>query len=43
MFVVLEKGRNEYEPGEVIKGEIYFEVFIPCFQNRVMVKIEGRQ
>ena len=39
MFVVLDQ--DAYQPGEVIQGRLYFEVFMPCFQNRLMVKFEG--
>lgn len=38
MFVVLDK--DLYHPGDTLEGRLFFEVFLPCFQNRLMFKLE---
>jgi hypothetical protein len=39
MFVVLDQ--DTYQPGDTIEGRLFFEVFMPCFQNRIMLKLEA--
>jgi hypothetical protein len=39
MFVVLDQ--EAYQPGEQIEGLLFFEVFMPCFQNKLMIKFES--
>ncbi len=39
MFVVVD--RDWYWPGQVVEGKIFFETFLPCFQNKLMIKFEG--
>ena len=39
MFIVLDK--DWYQPGSTVEGRVFFDLFMPCFQNRVMLKLEG--
>jgi hypothetical protein len=39
MFVVLDQ--DTYRPGDTIEGRLFFEVFMPCFQNRIMLRLEA--
>ena len=41
MFLVLD--RELYSPGQTITGHIFFEVFMPCFQNRLVLTFEGEE
>lgn len=39
MFILLEK--NEYVPGQIIKGSVFFELFHISFQTKLMLKFDG--
>jgi hypothetical protein len=39
MFVILNK--DEFKPGEEIEGRIFLDFFIPCFQTKLMLKLES--
>jgi hypothetical protein len=39
MFMIVDK--EWYWPGQVVEGRIFFETFLPCFQNKLMLKFEG--
>lgn len=39
MFILLEK--ELYQPGAMVKGSIFFELFHHSLQNKLMVKFEG--
>ena len=39
MFILLEK--DEYMPGEIIKGSVFFEFFHLSFQTHLKLKFEG--
>lgn len=41
MFVITN--REYYCPGQVIEGRIFFETFLPCFQTKLMLKLEGTE
>ena len=41
MFITLD--RDWYLPGEMVEGKIYFELFMPSLQNKLMMKIEGKE
>ena len=39
MFILLEK--DEYMPGEIIRGSVFFEFFQLSFQTNLKLKFEG--
>lgn len=41
MMVLLDK--EWYTPGQTVEGRIIFDLFIPCFQNKLMLKLEGAE
>jgi hypothetical protein len=41
MMMVLDK--EQYLPGQTVEGRLYFDLFIPCFQNKLMLKLEGNE
>ena len=41
MFIVLDK--EWYLPGQTVEGRVFFDLFIPCFQNKLMLKLEGNE
>lgn len=41
MFIVLDK--EWYLPGQTVEGRVFFDLFIPCFQNKLVIKLEGKE
>lgn len=41
MFLITD--REYYSAGSLIEGRIFFETFLPCFQNKLMLKLEGTE
>ena len=39
MFIVLD--REWYLPGQTVEGRVFFDLFIPSLQNKLMLKLEG--
>lgn len=42
-YMIIMVDKEWYHPGQTVKGRIFFDLFIPCFQNKLMVKLEGTE
>lgn len=41
IFMILDK--DCYKPGEIIEGRLYLEFFMPSFQTKLSIMLEGRE
>lgn len=41
MMIVLD--REWYLPGQTVEGRVFFDLFMPCFQNKLMLSLEGAE
>jgi hypothetical protein len=41
MFIITDK--DEYSPGDMIRGKIFIDFFVPCKQKDLNIKFKGTQ
>jgi hypothetical protein len=41
MFFVVD--RESYQAGQTLEGRLFIDLFIPCFQNRLMIRLSGHE